>query len=328
MARKIALAVVLALGWAATASAQEWAEKLFSVHSHDFGTLARDAKAEFEFVVTNNYLQDIHIASARASCGCTQVTIKNATLKTYEQGAILAHINTQAFRGQRGATITVTLDQPSAATVQLHVSAFIRDDVAFNPSSIDFGSVDAGNGSEQRVAVSRLTSGDWRVLDVKSSNPHLSAEVLGSQRNGPWMTSELRVRLDNQAPVGYLQDHLLLRTSDSATASIPLQIEGRIVSNITVSPSSLFMGVVHPGQKVTKQLIVQGKKPFRITAIQCENASFQLGSTSETQAKEVHVVPITFIATSAPGKVVQTIRIQTDLDNAAPELSTYAVVAP
>ena len=33
---------------------------------------------------------------------------------------------------------------------------------------------------------------------------------------------------------------------------------------ITVSPTALFMGVVQPGQKVTKQLVVKGKKPFRI----------------------------------------------------------------
>lgn len=327
MARKISWTVALALLLVSTASAQEWAEKMFAVRSHDFGTLARDAKAEFAFVLTNNYLEEIHIDSARASCGCTRVTIPNAALKTYEHGAIVASINTQAFRGQRGATITVTFDKPSYAVVQLHVSAFIRDDVAFNPSSVDFGSVDSGSASEYRVAVSRLTAGDWRVLDVKSSNPHLTAEVVGSERNGPWMTSQLRIRLDKGAPVGYLQDHLLVRTSDATTA-IPLQIEGRVVSKITVSPSALFMGVVHPGQKVTKQLVVQGKEPFRITAILCDDASFQLPTTPDAQSKQLHIVPITFIATSTPGKVVQTIRIQTDLENVAPELSTYAVVAP
>src|SRR5208283_2392202 len=58
--------------WAATASAQQWADKMFAQHSHDFGSVPRAAKVEYEFVVTNLYNQDIHIASVSASCSCTQ----------------------------------------------------------------------------------------------------------------------------------------------------------------------------------------------------------------------------------------------------------------
>ena len=54
---------------------------------------------------------------------------ENATLKTYEKGAIIAHFNTDTFSGQRGATLTVTIDKPFYAQVQLHVSGFIRTDV-------------------------------------------------------------------------------------------------------------------------------------------------------------------------------------------------------
>jgi hypothetical protein len=327
MTRKIPLAVMAVLSLAAGASAQQWAETMFEVRSHDFGTLARDAKAEFEFAFTNKYLDDVHVASAQPSCGCTQVEIPQPTLKTYERGAILARINTKTFRGQRGATITVTLDKPYYAVVQLQVRAFIRDDVVFNPSSIQFGTIDLGSSLERWVAVSCATQGQWRVLAIKNSNPHLLAEVISSQRNGPWMTSQLRIRLDKDAPVGYLSDHLLLVTTDPNTQAIPLEVEGRIAANVTVTPSSLFMGVVRPGEQVTRQLVVQGKKPFRITSIKCDDKSFKLDAPPGSQAKPLHIIPITFIANAAPGKVVQTIRIETDLENAAPELSTYAVVA-
>ncbi len=328
MVQKMLLTVTAVLSLVAGASAQEWAEKMFEVHNHDFGTVARDAKADYEFVVTNNYMDDVHIAGAQASCGCTRTEIKNPTLKTYEQGAVVATINTKAFRGQRGATITVTFDKPSHAVVQLHVRALIRDDVVFNPSSIQFESIDQGAALERWVAVSCDTPRDWRVLSIKSSNPHLTAEIVSTERNGPWMTSQLCVRLDKDAPVGYLRDHLLLETSDRPAESIPLEVEGRIVPNVTVSPSSLFMGVVRPGEKVTRQLVVHGKKPFRITSVKCDDAMFKLDLKDDSQAKPLHIIPITFIASAEPGRVVQTIQIHTDLDNAAPELSTYAVVAP
>ena len=62
--------------------AQQWAEKMFDAKSYDFGTIARAAKAEIAFEVTNLYLEDVHIASVRSSCGCTTPRIEKDTLKT------------------------------------------------------------------------------------------------------------------------------------------------------------------------------------------------------------------------------------------------------
>ncbi len=108
---------------------QEWARKMFKVTEHDFGTCARNARAEYEFVFENLYMEDVHVAGVRTSCGCTTPSVVNPTLKTYEKGAILAHFNTDHFLGQRGATLTVTIDKPFYAEVQLHVSGYIRSDV-------------------------------------------------------------------------------------------------------------------------------------------------------------------------------------------------------
>jgi hypothetical protein len=322
------MVVVLLVFSTSWVHAQRWAEDMFEVRSHDFGTLARDSKAEFRFVVTNKYLEDVHIADARPSCACTIVEIENPSLKTYEKGAIVARINTKAFRGQRGATITVRFDRPMSALVQLHVKADIREDVVFNPGSVDFGTIDQGQAAEKYVAVSRMTAGDWRVVDVNTSNPLLSAEIVGHRRSGPWRTSDLRVRIREGAPPGYVNDHLILATSDGHTRAIPLEVEGRILPGITVSPAPLFMGVVRPGQTVTKKFVIQGKKPFRITAVQCNDKHFQLSADVADQPKPVHVIPVTFTASDSPGRVEETIRIETDLGSAAPELSTYAVVAP
>ena len=136
------LCFVLALGIAtAPALSQEWARAMFPVFDHDFGSVARDAKAEFEFPITNKYVADVHIAGAKTSCGCTSVRITKPLLKTYETGAIVAHFNTDRFRGRRGATITVSLDRPHPATVRLSVRGYIHDDLILSPPSVDLGGV-------------------------------------------------------------------------------------------------------------------------------------------------------------------------------------------
>lgn len=327
MLRKVALGLTAALLVASPLAAQDWARKMFQTTEHDFGTVARAAKSEFDFTFSNLYLEDIHIAGVRSSCGCTSPEVVTPNLKTYEKGIIRAKFNTASFLGQRGATLTVTIDKPYYAEVQLHVRGNIRSDVVIQPGSVQFGEVDQGQALEQRVTVNYAGWGTWKVVDVKSSNPNLSATVAETSRVGGQVAYQVTVRLDAKAPAGYLSDHLMLVTNDSSGSQIPLPVEGRVVSGITVSPASLFMGVVKPGEEVTKSMIVRGKKPFKILSITCDDKSFRFGKESDTSAKTVHVIPVTFAADKSTGKVTKQIKIETDLGQTIPELSAYAVVA-
>ncbi len=102
MTRKFLGSLILALIVYTPCLGQEWARKMFKVTEHDFGTVAAGAKAEYRFVFENLYLEEVHVAGVRTSCGCTTPSIENPTLKTYEKGAIVAKFNTPLFRGQRG----------------------------------------------------------------------------------------------------------------------------------------------------------------------------------------------------------------------------------
>jgi len=51
----------------------------------------------------------------------------------------------------------------------------------------------------------------------------------------------LKVHVDKNAPAGYLDDHLMLATNDQNGSQIPVEVEGRIMPGIMVSPTALFM---------------------------------------------------------------------------------------
>jgi hypothetical protein len=327
MIRKAALVILLGVLSAPFCCGQEWAQKMFKLADHDFGSVARGAKAEFSFVFENLYMEDVHVAGVRTSCGCTSPRVENALLKTYDKGAIVAHFNTDSFLGQRGATLTVTIDQPFYAEVQLHVRGYIRSDVVVEPGSLQVGSVDHGTAVDRSVAVNYAGGDDWQILDVKSSNPHITAKAVETGRSYGQVSYDLKVHVDQNAPAGYLNDHLMLVTNDATGAQIPVLVEGRIMPSITVNPTALFMGVVQPGQKVTKQLVVKSKKPFRILGVSCDDKSFQFDTSKEGASKELHLIPVTFVAGTDAGKVVKTIKIKTDQGQMTPELAAYAVVA-
>ena len=148
MFKKAVLTLAVGVVIVSPALSQEWARKMFETTRHDFGSVARTSKTEYEFVLKNLYVEDVHIASVRSSCGCTTPSIKVDTLKTYEKGAILAHFNTDRFEGSRGATLTVTFDRPFYAEVQLQVAGVIRTDIAMSSDHIALGTVEQGTPVE------------------------------------------------------------------------------------------------------------------------------------------------------------------------------------
>ncbi len=322
------LGLLVLLSCAGLAQGQEWARKMFETTSHDFGNVARGAKVEYLFKFHNPYKEDVHIVDVRSSCGCTTPRALNDTVKTYDESAVVAAFNTRTFLGQRSATLTVVIDKPFYAEVQLQVSGYIRRDIVIHPGEVDLGTVDQGSPAEKQISISYAGRSDWQILDVKAGSPYLETQLLETRRDSGQVAYDLKVFLKPDAPSGSINEQLVLLTNDQRSPEVPLDVAGRVVAELTVSPASILMGVLEPGQKATKQLVIKAKRPFRITGITCDDECFDF-KTPET-AKPMHVVPITFVAGDKTGKVAQKIRVTTDLgEDVVAEFSAYAqIVTP
>jgi len=307
--RPIVAAVLLSSWLAASANAQQWATKMFTATEHDFGNVARGAKTEFRFEFKNIYKETVHISGVRTSCGCTTPLVENDTLATYETSAISAKFNTDRFLGNRSATLTVMIDKPFYAEVRLRVKGNIRGDIVVEPGSINFDTVSQGESAERRIRVKYAGRQNWKIVDIRSGNPHFEAEIEATRRVGGQIVCDLLIRLKNGAPVGYINDQLVLVTSDRFGGEIPVSIEGRIQSEFTISPKTLFLGNLELGQEVTKRVVVRGKSPFRISQVDCGDDCFEFHADEETKA--VHMVEVKFKAMQ-PGKVEESIVILAD----------------
>ena len=304
------LSIILIVAWVTSLSGQEWARKMFNKTSYDFGNVARGSQAEFAFQLTNSYVEDVHIASVESNCGCTSSKPSTPTLKTWDQGQILCRLNTRRYTGQKDVTVTVQIDRPYPAEVQLRLKANIRSDVMFQPGLVKLGAVDFGDVAEQTITVDYTGQNDWRIVDVRSANEHFQVELDELLRSRDRVRYQLLVRLTDDAPVGYINDQLSLITADERQNAITLPVQGRVVSPLTVSPPSLLLGVLQQGEEVTKQLVVRAKKPFRIIRLECKDKCFDLPQV--TGSKKLHIVPVKFVADRTPGKVVERINIETD----------------
>ena len=79
------------------------------------------------------------------------------------------------------------------------------------------------------------------------------------------MTYEAIVEIDNSAPAGTLRDQLVLSTNDIGDGTISIPVDAKIEPDIVVADAQF--GSVAPGQAKTMNVIVRGKKPFKIEKV-------------------------------------------------------------
>jgi hypothetical protein len=311
------LLTTLILTTAGVAHAQKWADDMFDETTHDFGVVARGAVVTHSFTLKNIYLEDAHISNVRTSCNCTSPSIEftKRTLKTWDTIDIDININTRGFMGRKDATITVTLDKPFPAEVQLHTYCYIRSDVVIQPGEILFGSVGQGTTPLKKATVSYAGRKDWAIEKVECANPHVEAEVVELIRRTSQVDYELKVRLKPDAPAGYIRDHLILVTNDAGPRSsrVPVAIKALVVAAVEVRPSPLSLGVVEPGEEARGRLVVKAEMPFRIHGVSSEDKRFECVAPLPEKAATVHLLPVTFSGDSTPGKISSKIIITTDV---------------
>ncbi|QGJ71878.1 Secreted protein containing DUF1573 [Planctomycetales bacterium 10988] len=312
IARNGLMALILLFLLSAPSFGQDWARKMFDHTTHDFGVVPRSGPIKHFFELENVYKEDIHIAAVRSSCGCSTPKITKSTLKTYEKGSIVVLFNTERFSGQKNATITVTIDRPYYAEVQLNVSGFIRTDLIVEPGAVDFGSIDQGTEPTQKVHIRHYGSSSWQITGIETTSAYVKAEALETFRSGGQVEYDMMIRMLASAPEGYIQESFTVLTSEGSSSSFPVEVSARVISELTVNPSPLFLGIVQSDQATSKSLIVKGKRPFLVTKVECSDPRFTCKALPK-EPKNVHVLPIEFTATGEPGKITQPITIHTNI---------------
>lgn len=292
--------------------------------SFDFGSVPKGAKAEHHFILKNAFQEKVHIASISSSCTCATISMldNKSELQTYEKAAVVVLFRADLYDGPKSATITVVIDKPYHAEFHLNVRGDIRSDVTIRPNGVRFDNVKEGEEISRTMDVVYSGSNPaWKVVEFRSGNEHLSAEIEDVQSRPGQTTTKIRVRLDEKTPVGKFSDRLYLVTNDSANRrEIPILVEATVGTVINITPETLFFGYLKPGEVSSKIVVLQGSKPFRIKKLLCTNPAVETTFTFNEDAppKIRHIIPIRYQnpkeGPGAPedGKMRAVVKIETD----------------
>ena len=329
---RFALAVLAAscLTGLRASEAADWTDVVFPERSHDFGTVARGSKVRHSFKVVNSTNQEIHIASWKTKCGCTDVKVGARDIPPGTQTVVEAVIDTTNFRDYKASGLTLFLDRPSSAAVDLNITCFIRSDVMLTPGQVDFGVVNRSKGP--KLDLSLTYSGaqpNWAVTEMKTVSDHIVAELRENGRSpGGQVNYILSATLKPTAPVGVFKDEITIKTNDPSSPSIPVSVSAVVQSNVIVSPSVINFGSVKAGQTIQKTVLVRSAQPFKLTEIKPGQPELSAPG-SGADSKGMHSVVLTFKAPARLGPFNAPVDFETDLkDEPSARLATFANIVP
>ncbi len=309
-------AMVVVCTVANVVSAQSLTEQIIPAaqRAHDFGSVARAAKTEHRFEIHNPFKQPMHLSSISASCGCTTPIIETQTIQPGETGSVLARFNTGTFSGDRKASLNLTIDQPTFMQVQLNVKGYIRTDIVINPGELNFGTVPEGEAKEIEANLEYAGRSDWKITGLQTNATFLSATFEETQRSGGRVAYKIKAKLSPDGLTGNQSTMITLQTNDNRLKSVPLAVNAQIQAPLSVSPTSVALGEMKPGQPITQRILVKGTQPFQILAVQVPDMQVDFEPSQEAKAIQFLNVTITPESTLSTGDGKSRMTITTDMD--------------
>jgi hypothetical protein len=256
------------------------------------------------------------IISIVPGCGCVTATASKRVLEPRETAYIDINMDAHRFTGPKSVNIRVTVGPEYTSVADLRVSANSRADIVFNPGEVNLGTVAPGTAPTQNVDVEYAGPLNWTVTEAMvAKGIPLEAALKELYRRPGQVGYRLSVTLKPDAPSGDLKQYVYLKTNDPAGPLVPVLVEAKVQSAVTVSPEKLTLGGVKTGDMLTRRVVVRGAKAFRILGVDGLGDGISLGADPSTTPAEVQTVTFKCQFDKA-GDIHRELKIKTDLQEA------------
>lgn len=328
--RRVALVLAALAAGAVPARAQGWINLVFPDREHNFGTVAKGSKVHHTFKIVNTLNEEIHIATFRPKCGCTDVKLGAQTIPAKTQSVIEAVVDTTKFLGHKESGLTLVIDRPAFQEIDFRLSCFIRGDLTITPGEVNFGVVNRSGARSEELNLAYVgAQPDWAVTKMVTLSPHVSARLTEQPRSaGSPITYALSVTLNPSAPVGILKDEITLHTNDPTGPTIPVSVSALVQSNVSVTPSVMSLGQIRAGTAIERTVLVRSNQPFQILGMKASKPELTLAPAGD-KPSPLHQVKATFKAPAQPGPFHAVIEVETDVKGEPPaRVNAFATVVP
>lgn len=260
----------------------------FGSDTKNFGKVMQGDVLNHSFLMQSSGEEDLIIKQAKPTCGCTVAKIMVAepdgTLTQYQYGKpiapgrkieIAATLHTQNKRGHASSKINIFSTDPRGQTI-LSLEADVDPFFQLNPQNINFNQLSQKSTATDKLQVS-TSKGDRVALSAVTDNLPQGLKVQLNPLDADGEGKATRWELVATAGPGLNEGSIAFNVPLKSDASIPggeklpngqmptyevsTTIMARVTGAISFNPAFVSLGLIRPGQTLSRSVRVQSHDP-------------------------------------------------------------------
>jgi len=174
--------------------------------------------------ISNIGNESLNITGVYPSCGCTTVKSPKSVLAPGESDLLKIEFNSTGYTTRAEKHISITSNDPTAATVDVKLVADVRIELEPATHSLTswMGPIAIGKVTEQTVAFTNVTNHPLTIREIKSSTPDITA-TFDKKSLAPDDTLHVVVKAKPDKP-GYANEHITIELDSRNQPEVELRV--------------------------------------------------------------------------------------------------------
>lgn len=248
---------------------------------HDFGKLLQGMVAEHEFMLRSSGTEDLIIRQVKPTCGCTIAQVyyegDGGERLSYTYGDVIpagktiwvpAKLHTKGKRGHQNVRVNITSTDPRGQT-QLGLEADIDPFFVVMPSYLNFGQLRKGEVKTLELNISTVKNEALAMTIAPGNIPAgvtVDLQPTGALSEGRSPSWRLKATVGPDLVEGNLARTLMVLSDKTIEGGKPnpdgspsvfqvsVSLSARIVGPFSFNPPYMSMGLVRPGQVLSRSV--------------------------------------------------------------------------
>jgi hypothetical protein len=204
---------------------------------------------ELRYKLENKSNKDLYITSIKPSCGCTSYRLSQEVIKPHNSETISFLINSgsQSINKKTQALVTYKVDEREyhyTVFISFKVSRFIQ----IQPETIDCGVLLAKNGPLKKIFTIRIIDTNYDIANIRPHSSFADIKLIKkSDCSYQYSTTINPSKFKTEYFIDQIKVDYDFNKKIISNAEGPF-IQGKILSDITFSPSSIYLGKLNKNE--------------------------------------------------------------------------------
>ncbi|MCK4904673.1 DUF1573 domain-containing protein [bacterium] len=277
----------------------------------DFGSVYQGEDVTHAFKFQNVGDETLKIGRVRASCGCSKAEASDTEIAPGAFGQIGVTFRTGGFIGKQTKIIHVSSNDPLNPTINLKLKGEVKVEVEVKPLTLSFKNVPKHKQVTKQFEI--IQRGEQELIIDKITIDKEYLKLDGVEKKERWGKNvySVKVTLDSNAPVGYLQGRIDVSTNLERRKTILVGVQGKVLGDIKLSRERIDFNVPAGTKKASSVVISTKGDNFEVLRVE-NNIRYLSAEIITLEKFKKYMIDFSVASEVPPGPIRGNVKVYTN----------------